>query len=92
MGQQIDVTTEGEIKTPVSFVFNKREYMITEVLEFWPDWGYGASTTGKHWRQRHHRNYYRVKTTDGEIYEIYYDRGVSKLHSEFQKWYITQKL
>jgi len=92
-GRQIDVATGGEVKVPVSFRLDDREYVIAEVLESWPDHGFGKSSAGrKRWWQRHHRNYYRVKTAEGEVYEIYYDRGTSLDHSELKKWFLTRRL
>lgn len=94
-GRQIEVVTRGgekEAKTPVSFTLDGREYTITEVVELWHDSGFGNSETSKTWRTRHHRSYYRVKTTGGDIYEIYFDRGTNLKHPEYRKWYITQKL
>jgi hypothetical protein len=92
-GRQIEVTTGGDVKQPVSFRLDDREYVITEILESWPDHGFGKSSAGrKRWWQRHHRNYYRVKTTEGEIYEIYYDRGTSLSHPELKKWFLTRQL
>jgi len=76
--RQIEVTTGGDIKVPVSFKLGDREYQIAEVLESWPDHGYG--------------NYYRVKTAEGEVYEIYYDRGTKLTHPELKKWYLTRQL
>jgi hypothetical protein len=90
--REIEVVTGGDLKEPVSFRFEGREYKITEVLEAWPDYGFGISETSKTWRTRHHRNYYRVKTTGGDIYEMYYDRGTNMKHPEFRKWYLTQRL
>jgi len=90
--REITVVTGGEVKAPVSFTLDGREYTVTQVLEFWPDWGYGSSETSKTWRTRHHRSYYRVKTAGGEIYEMYFDRGTNLRHPEFRKWYLTQKL
>ena len=92
-GRQIDVTTGGEVKVPVSFRLGDREYVIAEVLESWPDHGFGKSSAGrKRWWQRHHRNYYRVKTAEGEVYEIYYDRGTSLDYPELKKWFLTRRL
>jgi len=93
-GKKIEVETSGsEVSVPVSFRLEGREYQITEVLESWPDYGFGRSVTGrKGWRQRHHRTYYRVKTTGGEVYEIYYDRGTSLSHPELKKWYLAEQL
>ena len=92
-GRKIEVVTGGEVKVPVSFRLDDRDYVITEVLESWPDYGFGKSAAGrKRWWQRHHRNYYRVKTANGEVYEIYYDRGISLKHPELKKWFLTQRL
>ncbi len=88
----IEVATGGDIKVPVSFKLDGREYIIAEILESWPDYGFGRSETSKTWRQRHHRNYYRVKTADGETYEMYYDRGTNLKNPEFKKWFLTQRL
>jgi hypothetical protein len=90
--RQIEVKTGGEVKVPVSFTLDGREYIVTEVLEFWPDSGFGTSETSKTWRTRHHRSYYRVKTAGGDTYEMYFDRGTNLKHPEFRKWFLTQKL
>ena len=90
--RQIEVTTGGEVKTPVSFKLDGREYTVVEVVEFWPDSGFGSSETSKNWRTRHHRSYYRVKADDGNVYEMYFDRGTNLRHPEYRKWYVTQRL
>jgi len=92
-GRQIEVTTGGEVKVPKSFVFDKQEYVISEIITAWYDHGFGSSNLRrKKWWQRHHRNYYRVKTTEGGIFEIYYDRGTSLKHPEYKKWFLYRKL
>jgi hypothetical protein len=92
-GRQIEVTTGGDVKLPVSFRLDGREHVIAEILESWPDHGFGKSSAGpKRWWQRHHRNYYRVKTSEGNVYEIYYDRGTNLKHPELKKWFLTRRL
>ena len=92
-GRQIEVSTGGDVKVPASFRLDDRECVITEILESWPDYGFGRSSAGrKRWWQRHHRNYYRVKTTQGEVYEIYYDRGTNLKHPELKKWFLTKRI
>ncbi len=90
--RQIEVVTSGDVKVPVSFQMDGRDYVITEVLESWPDYGFGQSETSRTWRTRHHRTYFRVKTVEGEVYEMYYDRGTNMKHPEFRKWFLTQRL
>ena len=92
-GRQIEVTTGGDIKTPVSFRLDDRDYVIKEIMESWPDHGFGnIPPQRKRWYHRHHRNYYRVRTADGEVYEIYYDRGTKLEKPEFRKWFLTRRL
>ena len=92
-GQEIEVTLAGEVKTPVSFRLGDRKYDIAEVLEQWHDRGFGKSPAARpRWWQRHHRTYYKVKTTTGEIFEIYYDRGTSLKHPEYKKWILHRKV
>ncbi len=91
-GREIKVVTGGEVKTPVSFTLDGKEHTVIEVLEFWPDSGFGIGETSRTWKTRHHRSYYRVKTADSEVYEMYYDRGTNLKHPEFRRWYLTQRL
>ena len=93
IGKEIEVTTSGDIKTPASFRLEDREYVIAEVLEYWPDYGYGKQPPQRRkWYHRRHRNYYRVKTTEGETYEIYHDRGTHPDHPERKIWFLTRQL
>ncbi len=92
IGKDIQVTTSGEIRNPVSFVLEGREYTIAEILEAWPDSGFGRIPVSRRkWWQRRHRNYYRVRTTDDEIYEIYYDRGVNLENPQYKTWFLTRR-
>ena len=90
--QEINVTVSGEVKVPTSFHLNEHEYVISEIIEAWADHVYGLSPLRyKKWWQRHHRNYYRVKTIQGEIFENYYDRGTSLEHPERKKWFLCRQ-
>lgn len=92
-GKEIDVTVSGEVRVPASFRLGDREYVITEIIEAWPDYGFGRNPRRQqHWRQRHHRNYYRVRTTGGEVFEIYHDRGTNLKHPQYKKWILTRQL
>ncbi len=85
--------TSGELNAPASFILDDREYVVAQIIDFWHDHGFGLSPS-RHpkWWQRRHRNYYRVKTTQGEIFEIYYDRGTGPKHPERKKWFLYRQL
>ena len=93
-GREVKVTVSGEVKAPISFRLDDREYVISEILLAWQDHGFGPTAAGrkKRWWERRHRNYYRVKTTEGEVFEIYYDRGTSMKYPERRKWFLHRQL
>ncbi len=92
-GREIKVTVSGEVKVPASFRLDDREYVISDIIAAWPDYGFGRSPLrSRKWWQRRHRNYYRVKTTQGEVFEIYYDRGTKLSHPERKKWFLYRQL
>jgi hypothetical protein len=92
IGREIEVTVGGEVKTPVAFRLGDQEHEIAEILDAWQDHGFGlAEPLRKNWRLRHHRNYYRVKTSEGAVFEIYMDCGSPK-HRERRRWYVYRKL
>ena len=88
VGRPIQVRCEGFVKRPVAFSLGDREYQIETIVEEWQDWGFGKTDRQRNWRTRHHRNYYRVRTTDGQMFEIYCDRP--KLARV--KWYASRRL
>ena len=90
--REIAVTVSGEVKVPVSFRLGGQEHVISEIIEAWPDHGFGRSPLRhRRWWQRHHRNYYRIRTTGGEVFEIYYDRGTSLKHPEYKQWFLYRQ-
>jgi len=91
--REIEVTTGSEVQVPASFRLGDQEYVISQILDAWHDYGFGRSPLRhKKWWQRRHRNYYRIKTTQGEIFEIYFDRGTSLKHPEYRKWFLYRQL
>jgi len=91
--QEIQVTVSGEVRVPVSFRHGDREYVISDIVKTWYDHGFGGSSLRRHrWWQRRHRNYYQVKTTEGEVFEIYYDRGTNLKYPERKKWFLYRQL
>jgi hypothetical protein len=91
--KEIEVTLGGEFRAPLSFRLGTEEYVISDILETWSDYGFGLSPLRRgRWWQRRHRNYYRVKTNQGEVFEIYYDRGTSLEHPEQKKWFLSRQL
>ena len=93
-GREIQVSTRGEVKKPIAFKLDDREYIIAEIVREWQDHGFGPTAAGRRnrWWQRRHRNYYLVKTEEGELFEIYFDRGANLKHPELRKWFVHRQL
>jgi hypothetical protein len=93
IGKEIDVITGEEVKVPVAFTLDGKTHTITEIVQQWQDHGFGTSSRGRRhrWWQRRHRNYYLVETADGELFEIYYDRGANMKHPELRVWIARAK-
>jgi hypothetical protein len=92
-GREIKVVVGGELREPLSFRLGDKEYQIAEVVAMWQDYGFGKVHPRRpKWWQRHHRSYYRVRTTEGEVYEIYYERGTSLRNPRFRRWYISRRV
>ncbi len=79
--------TELALRAPVAFVWDGTRYEIERILDFWFDTGFGAQKRGKAWYTRRHRNYYRVETSDGDVYDIYLDRSGHQ-----RKWVLYQRV
>lgn len=90
ISQEIEVTRDEETGDPTAFVWEGRHYPIREIIAFWPDWGFSAGAPKrKSWRMRRHRNFYRVETDDGSVFELYHDRG---LKAEGGSWILHMQL
>ena len=91
-GQLISVERDPETREPKSFSFKEESYEVAEIMTSWQDYGFPNDGRKHGWRQRYHRNYYRVETAEGRKFEIYYDRGVSMDSPKYMRWYVTQEL
>jgi len=68
--EEIEVRFAHKPGPPTSFVWRGEEYQVAEVL--------GMQRTldfQRTWFKRRHRDRYVVRTTTGETFEIYFQRG-----------------
>jgi hypothetical protein len=87
---EIEVLRNSNTGLPESFVWDDRDFVIKNIIAAWPNHGYSAgSPRKKNWRMRRHRNCYQVETIEGDIFEMYHDRGI-KLDGG--KWILLTKI
>lgn len=77
----------GGVKEPVAFTWRGRRHAIAEIVAAWADYGFGAGEVTRTWYRRRHRNYYRVRTEEGALYELYLDRSGSR-----RQWVLSKEL
>jgi hypothetical protein len=75
------------LKLPVSFVWRGKTYRVREIIDSWMDHGFGSLSTRRRWWLRRHRYYYQIATSEGDIFEIYYDRGAKD-----KDWVLYRKI
>ncbi len=76
--KEVSVTLgEGEERLPQRFRLAGKDYEVAEVMAAWQDHGYsGLPQTrrgggGRGWRGGSQRHFYRLRTAEGETFEIY---------------------
>ncbi|MCH7523213.1 MAG: hypothetical protein IH920_05535 [Chloroflexi bacterium] len=88
--------SEDEAPVPLAFRLGSREYKIVEQLATWEDHAFAALQRGRDWRQQQQRRYYRVRTEEGEVYELYADwspgRRRRKGEAQGTRWYLHRRL
>ncbi len=95
--REIEVTlSEDKLPVPVAFHLGSRQYKIVEQLATWEDHAFAALQRGRDWRQQQQRRYYRVRTEEGEVYELYADwspgRRRRKGEAQGTRWSLHRRL
>lgn len=86
--EPIDVIFESRPGPPQAFIWRGEKHVIASVEAEWQDHGIGTvNPRHGNWRLRRHRNYYRVRTVEGRVFEFYLDRGGSR-----HRWILYREL
>ncbi len=97
VGRVVEVRlSEDEPAVPLAFRLGQREYKIAEQIASWQGPAFGNLQRGRDWRQQQQRQYYRVRTEEGEVYELYADwsptRRRRKAGAQGTRWYLHRRL
>src|SRR3970282_2923040 len=72
------------------------QYKIVEQLAHWEYHACAALRRGRDWREQQQRRYYRVRTEEGEVFELYVDwspaRRRRKGGAQGARWYLHRRL
>lgn len=78
IGEGIEVEAGKCYPELKSFVWRGHKHGVKRVVAAWQDYGFASWMKKPRWWQRHHKNYYRIETDEGRLFEIYCDRGSGK--------------
>ncbi len=77
--------TRGEPGVPQRFRWRRREYTVARELESWRDHGDCRNGSGERYVRRH---IYRVRTTDGHVLRLYFQRTVGRGRLPKTRWWL----
>lgn len=70
IGAEVEVRREGPLGPPLAFTWEGREHAVAEVIERRRELDFKAA-----WWRRRHRDHFRVRTTEGRTFDLYFHRG-----------------
>ncbi len=76
----------GEPGLPHKFRWRKKEYVVAEVLDQGRQHGSCAHGSGERYVRRHT---YRVRTEDGTLFKIYFQRSFGRARPQARRWWIS---
>jgi hypothetical protein len=88
-GERVQVVCDRDaagFHLPARFVFGEKTVEVAEVLRRWQDRGFHPRTPRRSWLERRHRTFYRVRATDGFVYDLYVDRTGGR-----RDWFVTRR-
>ena len=77
--------SRGEPGVPLEFRWRKRLYAVSDVLDGWKDHGDCRNGSGERYVRKHG---FRIRTTAGDIFRIYFQRTVGRGKMPKQRWFI----
>ncbi len=97
VGREVEVTlSEDETPVPLAFRLGPREYKVAEQIATWQEGGFAGPRRGRDWRKQQERRYYRLRTEEGEVYELYVDwspaRRRRKGGAGAARWYLHRRI
>ena len=75
----------GEPGVPLQFRWRRKDYAVAAVLETWKGHGDCRNGSGERYVRRHD---FRVHTTTGEIFHLYFQRTVGRGKMPKARWWL----
>ena len=75
----------GEPGLPGKFRWRRKEFTVAQELKRWRDHGDCRNGSGERYVRKHG---FRIRTTDGDIFRLYFQRTVGRGKMPKQRWFI----
>src|SRR3990170_3340886 len=95
IGKEIEVgLSDDAVRLPQRFKLAGREYQVTEVVSTWQDHAYsGLPAPRRGWQGGSQRQFYRLRTAQGETFEIYVETPAGRRgRAGKARWYAQRRL
>ena len=83
---EVELPEGTVLPSPVAFTLRGERWVVAETLQAWADHGFPPGVKRRSWLERRHRNYFRVRTEDGSVWELYLDRSGGA-----RKWFASRR-
>lgn len=103
MGRGYHLVEKRKPVCPASFTWSGQTHAIVETLKEWHDYG-RRGRMGRNMRPTHAaaarrhgswgvgRDYYRVRTEDGRVFDLYYDRAPKRADDRSGEWFLYREM
>lgn len=81
----IKAMSRGEPGMPSRFKWRKRVYAVAEVIEKWKETSPRRGGSGEKYVRKH---WYKIRTTEGEVMEIYFERKSVPKGQAKRRWWL----
>ena len=89
MEREIEVeAAEDAPQRPVAFKIGGRRYVVADLLSTWEDEAPGGA---RQWSKRRHRTFYRLRTEEGDLFDIYFDWAEARRRHR-DRWVLHRRL
>jgi hypothetical protein len=96
VAREVEVTLSEDEAVPVAFRLGSRQYKIAEQIASWQEGAFPGLRPGREWRQQRERRYYRVRTEEGEVYELYAAWSPARRRrregTQGTRWYVHRRI
>lgn len=83
---EVELPQDQALPAPVVFTWRGQRYEVRETVRRWTDTGFPPGAKRRSWLERRHREYFRLRTEEGAVWEVYLDRAGGR-----RAWFLSRR-